>query len=65
MPVTTITTLDTGASVTTTANYTIQQSDIVACSVTTSAYATAIGNLIHVISSTETQTIYYVPLPPP
>ena len=67
MPVTTITTLGPGASVTATANYTIQQSDCVlnpGSSVTNSAYATAIGNLINIISNTVSTTVTYVPLPP-
>jgi len=64
MPVTTITTLGPGASVTATANYTIQQSDCVLSSVTNSAYATAIGNLINIISNTVSTTVTYMPPPP-
>jgi len=63
MPVTTITTLDPGGSVTVNTTYIITPADITACSVTNSAYATAFGGLMHIISNTVTQTIYYVPPP--
>jgi hypothetical protein len=57
MPVTTITTLAPGANVTVNANYTCCSVDENLGSVTNSAYATAIGNLINIISNTVSTTV--------
>jgi hypothetical protein len=57
MPVTTITTLDPGANVTVNANYVATSVDEDLDSVTNSAYAIAIGNLILVISNRATMII--------
>jgi uncharacterized repeat protein (TIGR01451 family) len=63
MPVNTITTLDPGAKVTVNTTYNVIKVDCDAGNVTNSAYATAIGNLINIISNTVSTTVPYVPVP--
>ena len=57
MPVTTITTLDPGVSITVPATYTTTSNDVNNGFVTNSAYATAIGNLINIISNIVSTTV--------
>jgi hypothetical protein len=59
MPVTTITTLDPNASVTVNTTYNVTSTDLTCGHVTNTAYATAFGSLINIISNIFTYTINF------